>query len=94
MTVPKLNDNSALSINIKWLIQIVILVGGAVFLYTELENRIAELERETKGIRFNQNTYVFPDIRVLEGEVLDFKLSRERLRKDIARLNEKISELD
>lgn len=94
MTVPKLTDESALSINIKWLIQIVILIGSAVYLYLGLENRIKEVEQEARALRYNQNTYVFPDIRILEGEVLDFKLSRERIRKDIARINEKINELD
>lgn len=94
MTVPKLTDDSALSINIKWLIQIVILIGTAVYLYLGLENRIKEVEQEARALRYNQNTYVFPDIRLLENEVLDFKLSRERLIKDIQRINEKIDELD
>ena len=62
-SLPKLSDDSSLSINIKWLIQIVIVVGGAVLLYTKLEKRIADLENETKSLRYNQNTYVFPDIR-------------------------------
>jgi len=92
MTSPKLNDDSSLSINIKWLIQIVIGVGTAVYLYFGLENRIATNEDEIAGLRFNQNNYVFPDIRTLESEVIDFKLERERIRKDIARLNEKINE--
>lgn len=92
MTAPKLNDDSSLSINIKWLIQIVILVGTAVYLYFGLENRIADNEDELKSLRYNQNTYIFPDIRVLENEVIDFKLERERIRKDIKRLNEKINE--
>ena len=92
MTAPKLNDDSSLSINIKWLIQIVILVGTAVYLYFGLENRISDNEDELKSLRYNQNTYIFPDIRVLENEVIDFKLERERIRKDIKRLNEKINE--
>lgn len=92
MTVPKLTDDSALSINIKWLIQIVILIGSAVYLYLGLENRIKEAEAEIRSLRYNQNTYVFPDIRILEGEILDFKLSRERFIKDIHRINEKIEE--
>jgi len=92
MTSPKLNDDSSLSINIKWLIQIVIGVGTAVYLYFGLENRIATNEDEITGLRFNQNNYVFPDIRTLESEVIDFKLERERIRKDIARLNEIINE--
>lgn len=92
MTAPKLNDDSSLSINIKWLIQIVILVGTAVYLYFGLENRIANNEDEISSLRFNQKNYVFPDIRVLEGEVIDFKLERERVRKDIQRLRELINE--
>lgn len=92
MTTPKLNDDSSLSINIKWLIQIVIGVGTAVYLYFGLENRIATNEDEISGIRYNQNNYIFPDIRVLENEVIDFKLERERVRKDIQRLREIINE--
>lgn len=88
----KLNDDSSLSINIKWLIQIVILVGTAVYLYFGLENRIADNEDELKSLRYNQNTYIFPDIRVLENEVIDFKLERERVRKDIQRLRELVND--
>ena len=90
--LPKLNDESGISINIKWLIQIVILVGSAVLLYTHLEGRITDSESEIQGLRFNQNNYVFPDIRVLEGEILEVKLERERVRKDLKRLNEIIDE--
>ena len=92
MTSPKLNDDSSLSINIKWLIQIVILVGTAVYLYFGLDNRIANNEDELKSLRYNQNNYIFPDIRVLENEVIDFKLERERVRKDIERLRELVNE--
>ena len=94
MTSAKINDDSSLSINIKWLIQIIILVGTAVYLYLGLENRVKENESEIKSIRYNQNNYIFPDIRVLENQVIDFKLERERIRKDITRLNEKINEVN
>lgn len=86
--LPRLTDDSALSINIKWLIQIIILVGGAVLLYTRLENRVTDLENETKSIRYNQNNYVFPDIRTLEGEILEYKLFRERVLKDLDKLKD------
>lgn len=92
MTSPKLNDDSSLSINIKWLIQIVIGVGTAVYLYFGLDSRITTNEDELRSLRYNQNTYIFPDIRVLESEIIDFKLERERIRKDIDRLNEIINE--
>ena len=87
--LPKLTDDSELSINIKWLIQIIVLVGGAVLLYSKLENRITDLENDTKSIRFNQNNYVFPDIRMLEGEILQYKLWRERTTKDIEEMQKK-----
>ena len=86
--LPKLNDDAGISINIKWLIQIVILVGSAVLLYTHLEGRITDAENDIQGLRYNQNNYVFPDIRVLEGEILEVKLERERVRKDLKRINE------
>ena len=86
--LPKLNDDAGISINIKWLIQIVILVGSAVLLYTHLEGRITDTENEIRGLRYNQNNYVFPYIRVLEGEILEYKLERERVRKDLKRINE------
>jgi hypothetical protein len=84
--LPRLNDDSSMSINIKWLIQIIVLVGGAVLVYTRIENRVTDLENETKSIRFNQNNYVFPDIRTLEDEILEYKLFRERTTKDIENL--------
>jgi hypothetical protein len=86
--LPKLTDDSALSINIKWLIQIIILVGGAVLLYSKIENRVTDLENETKSIRYNQNNYVFPDIRTLEDEILEYKLFRERVLKDLDKLKD------
>ena len=87
--LPRLNDDSSMSINIKWLIQIIVLVGGAVLVYTKIENRVTDLETETKSIRFNQNNYVFPDIRTLEGEILEYKLFRERISKDIENIKSK-----
>jgi hypothetical protein len=93
MTAPRLNDDSSLSINIKWLIQIVILVGSAVYMYLQLENRVKEAEGEIISLRYNQNTYVFPDIRVLEEEILQHKLEKERIKKDLERLNEIIKEI-
>ena len=87
--LPKLTDDSALSINIKWLIQIIVLVGGAVLLYSKIENRVTDLENETKSIRYNQNNYVFPDIRTLENEILQYKLWRERTNKDIEEMQKK-----
>ena len=88
MSSLKVNDDSSVAINIKWLIQIIILVGTAVYLYLGMDSRVTANEDELKSLRYNQNTYIFPDIRVLESEVIDFKLERERVRKDIQRLRE------
>ena len=92
MSSIKVNDDSSVAINIKWLVQIIILVGTAVYLYLGLDNRVTANEDEIRGIRYNQNTYIFPDIRVLESEVIDFKMERERVRKDIQRLRELVNE--
>ena len=90
MSSLKVNDDSSLAINIKWLVQIIVLVGTAVYLYLGMDSRVTANEDEIRSIRYNQNTYIFPDIRVLESEVIDFKLERERVRKDIQRLRELI----
>lgn len=92
MSSLKVNDDSSLAINIKWLIQIIVLVGTAVYLYLGMDSRVTANEDELKSLRYNQNTYIFPDIRVLESEVIDFKLERERVRKDIQRLRELVDE--
>ena len=92
MSSLKVNDDSSLAINIKWLVQIIVLVGTAVYLYLGMDGRVTANEDEIRSIRYNQNTYIFPDIRVLESEVIDFKLERERVRKDIQRLRELVNE--
>jgi hypothetical protein len=92
MSSLKVNDDSSVAINIKWLVQIIILVGTAVYLYLGLDNRVTANEDEIRSIRYNQNTCIFPDIRVLESEVIDFKMERERVRKDIQRLRELVNE--
>ena len=48
----KLDDNTNFGINIKWLIQIVGGVGGAVWIYFTIMQAISQLEIET--MRHNQ----------------------------------------
>ena len=91
---PKLNDNSALSINLKWLVQIVILVGTTVYLYFGLISRISKNEAEVKRLNFNQTNYVFPDIRVIEEDIIKSRLDRTTLEKDILILKEKLKEIE
>jgi len=47
--VTKLDDNFRISLNIKWLIQIIVGVGFVVMGYLRIENRIAELERRMES---------------------------------------------
>ena len=52
------NDDSSVAINIKWLVQIIILVGTAVYLYLGLDNRVTANEDEIRGIRYNRRLVV------------------------------------
>ena len=40
-----LDDNAIVSINLKWLAQIIILIGGLVYSYWRIETRIIDLEK-------------------------------------------------
>ena len=40
-----LDDNAIVSINLKWLAQILILIGGLVYSYWRIETRIINLEK-------------------------------------------------
>ena len=73
MAAPKLNDKSEVTISIVWLLQIVSLVALATWGYANISERIDINSQETKGLRGNQNNYIFPDIRKLENEVIDLQ---------------------
>ena len=38
-------DNTVISLNIKWLVQVLVVVAGIVYGYLQIENRIGGLER-------------------------------------------------
>jgi hypothetical protein len=40
-----IDDNFSLHINIKWMLQLCVLIGSCVFAFVQITNRIAELER-------------------------------------------------
>ena len=67
---PKLDDDSGMTINIRWLIQIIVVIAMATWGYASITSRIDGNEEETRNLRANQNSYVFPDIRVLEEKVV------------------------
>jgi peptidoglycan hydrolase CwlO-like protein len=69
----KLNEKSEITISIVWLIQIVVAVAVATFGYATISERIDNNHSEAKGLRSNQNNYVFPDIRKLENQVIDLQ---------------------
>lgn len=83
---PALNDDTGMTINIKWLIQIVVVVAMATWGYASISKRIDVNEEETRNLRSNQNTYIFPDIRELEKNVIS-------LQKKVAILENEIKHL-
>ena len=73
MATPKLNDRSELTISIVWLLQIITVVAVATWGYANISERIDMNAQETRGLRGNQNNYIFPDIRKLEEEVINLQ---------------------
>jgi hypothetical protein len=70
---PKLDDNSGMTINIKWLIQIIVVIALATWGYASITERITNNEAKAKSIKGNQNNYIFPDIRVLQQKVISLE---------------------
>jgi len=70
---PKLDDNSGMTINIKWLIQIIIVIALATWGYATINERITNNEGDNKSLRGNQNNYIFPDIRELQEKVINLE---------------------
>ena len=73
--VAKVNERTSFNISLSYLIQIIAVISIAVFGYANMSERIEKNDRELKNIRGNQNNYIFPDIRQLEGKVI--KLEKE-----------------
>jgi len=73
--VAKVNERTSFNISLSYLIQIIAVISIAVFGYANMSERIEKNARELKNIRGNQNNYIFPDIRQLEGKVI--KLEKE-----------------
>jgi hypothetical protein len=73
--IAKVDDKSTLSISLSYLLQIIGVISVAVWGYAHTSERISFNLRETQNLRANQNKYIFPDIRVLEEQVI--KLEKE-----------------
>ena len=67
---PNIDDSTGMTINLRWLIQIVVVVALATFGYASIKERIDSNKGELQSLRHNQNSYVFPDIRTLEEKVV------------------------
>jgi hypothetical protein len=83
---PNIDDSTGMTINLKWLIQIVVVVALATFGYASIKERIDTNEGDIKSLRSNQNNYVFPDIRILEQQVI-------QLQKEVLILESEIKHL-
>lgn len=83
---PNIDDSTGMTINLKWLIQIVVVVALATFGYATIKERIDNNDGEIKSLRSNQNNYVFPDIRTLEQQVI-------QLQKEVLILENEIKHL-
>lgn len=73
--IAKVDDKSSLNISLSYLLQIIGVSALAVWGYAHTTERIDFNLRETQNLRANQNKYIFPDIRVLEEQVI--KLEKE-----------------
>lgn len=85
---PKLDDDSGMTINIRWLIQIIVVIAMATWGYASITSRIDSNEEETRNLRSNQNNYVFPDIRVLEEKVVKLEKKVLILENEIKHLKD------
>jgi hypothetical protein len=70
---PKLDDNSGMTINIKWLIQIIIVIAMTTWGYASITERITNNEDKARALKGNQNNYIFPDIRELQKKVINLE---------------------
>ena len=86
---PKLDDDSGMTINIRWLIQIIVVIAMATWGYASITSRIDGNEEETRNLRSNQNNYVFPDIRVLEEKVVKLEKKVLILENEIKHLKDR-----
>jgi len=69
----KVDDKSTLNISLSYLLQIISFIALAVWGYAYTTEKIDFNEREIQNLRANQNKYIFPDIRVLEEQVIQLE---------------------
>ena len=69
----KFDDKSTLNISLSYLLQIIGAIALAVWGYANISEKIDFNDREIQNLRANQNKYIFPDIRVLEEQVIELE---------------------
>jgi hypothetical protein len=69
----KVDDKSTLNISLSYLLQIIGAIALAVWGYANISEKIDFNDREIQNLRANQNKYIFPDIRVLEEQVIELE---------------------
>ena len=70
------DDNAIISINIKWLMQMCVLIGGLVYSYYQIVYRISELERWVADSKISITELV-------EKHVLEEKVRYEQIEKEL-----------
>ena len=71
------DDNAIVSINLKWLGQLLVLVGMLVYGYWRIESRLGQLEEEM----------VYADVKI--GDLLDKHMVEEKIQRN--QLEEKVN---
>ena len=66
-------SSSTLNISLSYLLQIIGAIALAVWGYANISEKIDFNDREIQNLRANQNKYIFPDIRVLEEQVIELE---------------------
>ena len=77
-------DNSVVSINLKWLGQMLVLVAGLVYGYYRIETRIAELERRVELSDTNIEELVSKHIIEEEAKIAQMQEQLEWYEKELS----------
>ena len=83
MTEAKVNDRTTFNISISYLVQIILAISAFVYGYASISEHIERNDTEIKNLRANQNTYIFPDIRMLEQKTIVLEKDVLVLQKEI-----------
>ena len=77
------DDNAVISINIKWLVQAVVVIAGLVYSYLQIENRIKELERRMELANSEIEELVNKHIEDEEAKIIQMEKEIEWYSKEL-----------